>query len=196
MATPIENQKLLYHLTSLQNIESIFSNGLKPRQSVSNFTDVAEADIITFRKQNGISNLIPFHFFKGTPFAGVVQKNHSDKEFIYITLHRDLAKSNNFKIYPTHPKHMSPLKLYDYEEGLKIINWTLMNTRDYGNYECKEVCMAECVAPFEEIPASAFHSLIVKSAETKQYLEVLCKTVFNKKCNFFIDVEPHSFVGN
>lgn len=196
MATPIENQKLLYHLTSLDNIESIFTNGLKPRQSLSSFTDVAESNIIDFRNSAGISNLIPFHFFKGTPFAGIVQKSHSDKEFIYITLHRDAAKKNNFKIYPTHPKHMSPLKLYEYEEGLKIIDWELMNTRDYANYECKEVCMAECVAPFDQIPASAFHSLIVKSIETKQYLEELCKNIFEKKCNFFIDVEPDSFVGN
>lgn len=196
MATPIENQKLLYHLTALKNIESIFSNGLKPRQSVCNFTDVAESDIIAFRNIVGISHLIPFHFFKGTPFAGVVQKNHSDKEFIYITLHRNLAKKNKFKIYPTHPKHMNPLKLYEYEEGLKIIDWTLMNTRDYANYECKEVCMAECVAPFTEIPASAFHSIIVKSEETKKYLEELCKNIFKKKCNFFINVDSHSFVGN
>lgn len=196
MATPIENQKLLYHLTALENIESIFSKGLKPRQDIQNFTDVAEADIISFRNTAGISNLIPFHFFKGTPFAGIVQKNHSNKEFVYITLHRDYAKKYKFNIYPTHPKHMKPLKLYEYDEGLEKIDWALMNRRDYTNHECKEVCMAECVAPFSEIPASAFHSIIVKSAETKQYLEDLCKNIFQKKCNFFIDVDEHSFIGN
>ena len=197
MATLIQDQKLLYHLTALDNIESILKNGLMPRQHIENFADVAEEDIVNFRNEKGISHLIPFHFFKNTPFAGVVQKAHSDKEFIYITIHRDLAQKNNFKIFPTHPKHMNPLKLYDYKEGFELINWELMNKRDYNDYECKEVCMAECVAPYKNIPAKAFHSIIVQSEKTKEYIENLCKEIFDTKCSnvkFFIDIEPYSFV--
>ncbi|WP_457750191.1 DarT ssDNA thymidine ADP-ribosyltransferase family protein [Sulfurimonas sp.] len=195
MATPIENQKLLYHLTALDNIESILKNGLMPRLQVKNFTDVAEQDIISFRNKQGISNLIPFHFFLGTPFAGIVQKNHIEKEFIYITIHRDIANKLNFKIFPTHPKHMEPLKAYDYEEGIKLINWDLMNERDYTNYECKEVCMAECVAPFKAIPPKIFHSIIVKTKDTKEYIQKLCNDIFEKNCSFYIDVEPNCFIG-
>ena len=54
----IKEQKLLYHLTSLKNIESIFREGLKARSTLSSFHDVAETDIITFRNQNGISDLV------------------------------------------------------------------------------------------------------------------------------------------
>jgi len=195
MATPIENQKLLYHLTAVNNIESILKDGLLARVNVQNFTDIAEQDIIDFRNQEGISNLIPFHFFGGTPFAGAVQKNNPDKEFVYITIHRDIAKENNFKIFPTHPKHMNPLQAYDYEEGMKKIDWELMNKRDYTDYECKEVCMAECIAPFKAISPKIFHSIIVKSEDTKKYIEELCYNILEKKCNFFIDVEPKYFVG-
>jgi hypothetical protein len=195
MATPIENQKLLYHLTAVDNIESILRDGLQARANVQDFTDVAEQDIIDFRNQEGISDLIPFHFFLGTPFAGAVQVKHSTKEFVYITLHRDIAKENNFKIFPTHPKHMNTLKAYDYEEGMKEIDWELMNKRDYSDYECKEVCMAECVAPFKAILPNAFHSIIVKSEDTKKYIEELCKEIFEKECNFFIDVKPEWFIG-
>ena len=196
MATLIENQKLIYHLTALGNIESILRNGLKPRKEISEFVDVAEEDIVSFRDKQGISNLIPFHFFKGTPFAGVVQKKHPSKEFIYITLHRESAKKKKFKIYPTHPKHMNPLNLLEYDEGMEKINWKLMNKRDYADYECKEVCMAECVAPFSEIPASDFHSIIVKSTNTKMHLEKLCKTILGENCKFFVDVDSYSFVGS
>ena len=195
MATPIEKQKLLYHITAVDNIESILKNGLQARTNVQNFTDVAEQDIIDFRNQTGISHLIPFHFFLGTPFAGVVQKNHPDKEFLYITIHRDIAKKNNFKIFPTHPKHMNPLEAYDYEEGMKKIDWELMNERNYDNYECKEVCMAECVAPFKAILPKVFHSIIVKSEDTKTYIEELCKNILEEKCSFHIDVRPEWFVG-
>jgi len=198
MATLIQNQKLIYHLTALDNIESILKDGLMSRKQIKDFIDVAEQDIINFRNEKGISNLIPFHFFKSTPFAGIVQKTYPDKEFIYITIHRNLAKENKFKIFPTHPKHMNPLKAYDYEEGLTLINWELMNKRDYNDHECKEVCMAECVAPYKNIPAKAFHSIIVKSEKTKEYIEDLCKKIFGTDCNkvkFFIDIEPHSFIG-
>jgi len=196
MATLIQNQKLFYHLTALDNIESILKDGLMSRKQVKDFIDVAGQDIINFRNEKGISNLIPFHFFKGTPFAGKVQKNNPNQEFVYITIHRDLAKENNFKIFPTHPKHMNPLEIYEYEDGFNKINWELMNKRDYSDYECKEVCMAECVAPYKSIPADAFHSIIVKSEETKKYIEELCQQIFSDKCKFYIDIEPYSFIGS
>jgi len=196
----IKDGKLLYHLTALSNIESILMHGLKPRASLSeNFRDVAEQDIINFRNQNNISNLIPFHFFVGTPFAGRVQKDNMDEEFIYITLHRNTAKNkkNNFKIFPTHPKHMNPLQIFDYDAGLEEIDWNLMDKRDYKDIECKEVCMAECVGIHSSVPADAFHSIIVKSEETKKLLEELCQKLYNNNCKpkFFIDVNNYNFVG-
>jgi len=191
----IREQKLLYHLTSLKNIESIFQDGLKARNNLSSFVDVAEADIITFRNQNKISDLIPFHFFKGTPFAGKVQQSNPKEEFIYIVLHRDMAKVFKFKIFPTHPKHMNPLQLLEYEDGMNKIDWELMDKRDYSKHECKEVCMAECVASLPSIPPKFFQSIIVKTEETKIYLETLCRQVFKEKCPFYIDVEPKSFLG-
>jgi hypothetical protein len=197
MATLIQDRKLLYHLTALDNLKSILKNGLQPRSLVEDFEDIAEQDIINFRNEKGISHLIPFHFFPGTPFAGIVQKNNPETEFIYITIHRNLAKETKFKIFPTHPRHMEPLKLYDYEKGFKLINWDLMNKRDYKDYECKEVCMAECVAPFKNIPASAFHSIIVRTEAIKQNIEKLCEEIFSKKCEkvkFFIDVKSNLFI--
>jgi len=200
LKTPIKDGKLLYHLTALSNIESILKYGLKPRANLTEvFKDVAEQDIIDFRNSNNISNLVPFHFFAGIPFSGRVQKDHPSEEFVYITVHRDVAKrkDNNFKIFPTHPKHMKPLEIFDYEEGFEKIDWNLMETRDYSNTECKETCMAECVALHSSVPSKAFHSIIVKSIEVKNYLEKLCQKIYNKDCKqtFYIDVEEWRFVG-
>lgn len=194
MSIRIEKQKLLYHLTALDNIESILQNGLRARDKIENFTDIAEQDIIDFREKSGITNLIPFHFFIGTPFAGVVQKNHPDKEFVYIAIERNFAKRSEFKIFPTHPKHMKSLEIYEYEDGFEKIDWELMNKRDYNDYECKEVCMAECVATCKSINANDFQSIIVKSEETKKYIETLCEKIFNKKCMFYIDIKPWCFI--
>jgi len=195
MFTSIKNKKLLYHLAALKNMESILKDGLKPRSLLSSFKDVAEQDIINFRNQNGISDCIPFHFFKGTPFAGAVQKRYPEEEFVYITIHRNIARKYNFKIIPMHPIHMNPFQLFDFNEGMEEINWDLMDKRDYSIYECKEVCMAECIAPYKKVSVKFFHSIIVKSNQTKIYLENLYKDIFSCKPNFFIDIEPESFVG-
>ncbi len=192
----IKDGKLLYHITALVNIESIFKNGLLARVSLEDtFKDVAEQDIIIFRDTHKITNLIPFHFFAGTPFAGRVQINYPLEEFVYITIHRDIAKleSNDFKIFPTHPMHMNPLEIYSYQEGLEKINWELMERRDYSDHECKEICMAECVANHKSVPSNIFHSIIVKSDETKEYLEKLYYEIFRNNPPFHINVNSTYF---
>lgn len=197
MPVPIKEGKLLYHLTSLSNIESILLNGLQSRATVTSFKDIADPDIVKFRDENNISDSVPFHFFLGSPFAGRAQMNNPTEEFIYITIHRDTARKCNFKIIPTHPKHMHPLKIYDYNEGFEIIDWELMETRKYDNVECKEACMAECISPSPVIKASQFHSIIVKSNDAKKYIEHLCEKLFNNNCkaklNIFINVSKESF---
>ena len=96
----VENGKLLWHLTALENIESIFKNGLSCRKKLisKSFVDIADTNILESRAKFGLENYIPFHFMQKTPFAGKVMKDNKDTEFIYITLHRDFAKKNNFKI--------------------------------------------------------------------------------------------------
>ena len=200
MGQSIKDGKLLYHLTALSNMESILTNGLQPRASLGNsFIDIAEQDIIDFRNAHKISNVIPFHFFAGTPFAGRVQIDHPEKEFVYLTLHRNTASStkNNFKIFPTHPKHMNPLAVYDYKEGFSMIDWELMEKRDYSDPECKEVCMAECVGVYKRISSKSFHSIIVRTDDAKQHLEALCQKIYGNNCkpNFHIDVAAWRFVG-
>ncbi|KLE08378.1 hypothetical protein AF79_08050 [Aliarcobacter butzleri L354] len=192
----IKDGKLLYHITALSNIESIFKDGLLSRANLKDdFKDVAEQDIIEFRNTHKITNLIPFHFFAGTPFAGRIQIDYPDEEFIYITIHRDVAKSdkNDFKIFPTHPKHMNPLEIYSYEEGFEKIDWKLMEKRDYSSYECKEICMAECVANHSSVPSKIFHSIIVKSDQTKEYLEKLYYEIFEENAPFHINVNSTYF---
>ena len=80
MGKPVRDQKLLYHLTSINNIESIFEKGLLARSCLSDdFDDVADPDIIAKRKKMGILDKIPFHFFSQTllmeGFRRITQQN-------------------------------------------------------------------------------------------------------------------------
>lgn len=51
----IRDQKLLYHLTSLENLGSILRNGLKPRAQLREFEDVADAEILRKRRGLGLN---------------------------------------------------------------------------------------------------------------------------------------------
>lgn len=59
----IKNQKLLYHLTSLKNLERILSTGLQPRSKLKGFQEVADHEILQKRAALGLENYVPFHWF-------------------------------------------------------------------------------------------------------------------------------------
>lgn len=188
--------KLLYHLTDFTNLESIIKNGLLPRYNLMNnkslnFEDVADQEIIDFRRHVELDKYVPFHFFVKNPFDGKVQKNYPLVNFIYICITRNLAKKNNFNIIPQHPKSMTVFQLYDYDEGFDIIDWDTLESRDYSNHYCKNVCMAECVGKYR-IKPNHFHSIVVKNEDTKKQV----KSLLNKYniTDVYININPEWFL--
>lgn len=175
----IRDQKLLYHLTALNNLESILKNNLLPRSDILDFDDVAEPDIISFRQNNGLNQYVPFHFFAKNPFDGRVQKDNKGKDFIYICVSREFARTNLFKIIPLHPKSMNPLQLLDYEEGIEQIDWTVMNTRKYLDDYCRHVCMAESLSPKKIHPAD-FHMIFTPNSEVANHVKIKCDSVIGR----------------
>ncbi|EMI5489606.1 DUF4433 domain-containing protein [Providencia stuartii] len=179
--------KLLYHLTSLKNLPNILSSGLCSRASLKGgFVDVADSEIIVGRGAKTLENMVPFHFFAGNPFDGRVLTDHKDKDFCMITVHRAFAKENNWKILPKHPLSSAGVSLVDYDEGIDLIDWDLMDTRDYKNTNCKLVCMAECLSP-STVPANCFQSIAVKDEKTKKEVEALLTK--NRIKSVFVDVK-------
>ncbi|MBN9096466.1 DarT ssDNA thymidine ADP-ribosyltransferase family protein [Pandoraea pnomenusa] len=141
----IKEQKLIYHLTSLGNMPGIFESGLLPRARLRNFEDVADQEIIAGRREYGLENYVPFHWFARNPFDGRVQVDRSGEEFALITIRRSLAERENWKVIPRHPLANAAPQLLDYLPGVDAIDWETMNIRDYRDPECKSICMAECL---------------------------------------------------
>lgn len=162
----IKNQKLVYHLTGLDNMSSILDIGLRPRAGLGVFHDIADADILAGRKEHGLDGYVPFHWFSRNPFDGRVQKDRLDENFVLITVRRALAEGRNWKILPRHPLARQDFRLYDYQEGFDLIDWDLMDNRDYSNADCKNVCMAECLSP-TPVSASDFFKIFVKTDHVK-----------------------------
>lgn len=190
---PPKDGKLLWHLTCLDNIESIFVHGLLSRKELENknFVDVANPDILEKRARFGLEHYIPFHFFQKTPFAGDVMKKNVDKEFIYLTFSRDLASKNNFKVITKHPLN-NDAEMYDYAEGIEKIEWELMNGyRDYHDKNVHDTCLAECVACYKGIEIGAFKSIYTSSEEAKTVIEELKEKY---KVSLYVNVNEHLFV--
>jgi hypothetical protein len=142
----IREQKLIYHLTSLENMPGILANGLLPRSHLHDFEDVADSEIIEGRKEHGLENYVPFHWFARNPFDGRVQADRPRDEFVLIAVHRNVARRENWKIIPQHPLANAALLLLDYQPGFDAIDWEAMNIRDYHDPKCKSICMAECLS--------------------------------------------------
>lgn len=130
MAKKIQEGKLLYHLTSIDNLENILSNGLLSRKDAIDKNlikdDVADSKIITKRKELGIDGCIPFHFYSLTPFAGAVLKDFKNKgkNFCYIAITREFAKEQEFKICTAHPLSEHPkAEIKSYGDGFQSIDW-------------------------------------------------------------------------
>jgi hypothetical protein len=160
----IEDQFLLYHLTSVDNLSGIFRDGLRPGAGLTGFADVADGEILKKRKTLELDRFVPFHWFAKNPFDGRVQRDNPETKFVLICVRRSFAQKNEWLIIPRHPLAGDEIELFEYDEGLKAIDWELMNTRDYSNSECKNVCMAECLSP-GIVAAKDFIMLFVPNAE-------------------------------
>lgn len=178
---------LIYHLTSLDNLDNIFNSGLLSRSKVIEFKDVADQEIINWRKEKGLQNLIPFHFFIGTPFAGIVQRNFPGDKFVYITLKREYARERKFKILPKHPISLNDFEIFEYDEGIIRVDWENMALRDYSDIVCKATCMAECLTDIT-IPANEFHSIIVPNEEIKKFVLQLKSKYLGVNSSLFVNI--------
>ena len=185
----IKEQKLLYHLTSLNNVGSILDNGLQPRAGLQEFHDVADAEILVGRGEHGLENYVPFHWFSRNPFDGRVQKDRPNEEFVLITVRRALAEGNNWKILPKHPLAKQEFRFYDYQEGFELVNWDLMQERDYHDSYCKSVCMAECLSP-QPVSASDFFKIFVP---TEQVKGVVLREVTARRLPIEVTVNQYMF---
>ena len=165
----IKDQKLLYHLTSVENLDGIFRDGLKPRAGLSGFKDVADAEILKKRQALQLDNYVPFHWFAKNPFDGSVQRNRPEAQFVLISVYRSTAKQYGWKVIPRHPLAGDSIQLLDYEQGFEAIEWNVMSSRDYLDPHCKSICMAECLAPGIVKP-DAFFKIFTPSEE----VDALC----------------------
>ena len=167
--------KLLYHLTKLENLESIIENGLLPRNEVIKrgikFGDIANADIISKRTELGLYLYTPFHFHPYSAFDVAVKHTYQGQDMIYLCLDRELAIQNHFKILPMHPLSADECILYKYDEGFQKIDWDTLVEKNRVDEYAKHVKMAECLTE-NTIPINWFKCIYVPSENIKE--KTLC----------------------
>lgn len=184
--------KLLYHLTKFNNLDSILNEGLLPRsillEDKVEFEDVADDEIIKKRTRMGLDEYVPFHFHPHSAFDHAV-KNSYDEEFIYICLHRDYAKRNNFKVLPLHPLTTTDTcEIYDYDEGFNLIDWETMAKTGNNDVYVKNVKMAECLSE-EIIDANDFYCIYVGDEDLKESVLELLEE-YGLEDTIYINVAP------
>ena len=188
--TLIKDQQFIYHLTDIENLPSILSNGLQPRSSLINFSDVADDEIIASRKRSKLEDYVPFHFFARSPFDGAVQLSHPQKTFVLIAIRRSLAEANKWSIIPKHPLSLAMVELLDYADGIAAIDWDAMDKRDYNDSHSRSVCMAECLSP-TIVSANSFFSIYVENQESSDRVKKMLQA---KNISCYVNINPQMFV--
>lgn len=182
----VKKGKLLYHLTKLDNLESIIKYGLMPRKKVLeqriNFGDIANPEIISKRTELGLDVYTPFHFHPYSAFDVAVKHTYKEHDMIYLCLDRELARRNHFKILPQHPLSAEECILYDYDKGFQMIDWGTMMEKNRKDDYAKQVKMAECLTE-KIIPINYFNCIFVSSEDVKK------KTIYILKKNG-VDSQP------
>ena len=171
------DMKQIFHLTALDNIESIICNGLMTRnklRSISGrFIDIADQAIIDKRGTLDLGDYVPFHFHPYTAFDYAVKEKFRDREFVYIAVKRDFAKYAGFKVIPFHPLSVvSDEELYEYDEGFAKIDWDAVESTECSTSYIKQARMAECLSD-KILPAALFQNVYVHDGATKQFVEGL-----------------------
>ncbi|MDI9208579.1 DUF4433 domain-containing protein [Clostridium butyricum] len=174
----IENAKqgkLIYHLTKLENLDSILENGLLSRKTDKNnnmsFSDVADKTIIKKRKGLGLNKYVPFHFHPYSSFDVAVKNAFLEDELIYICVSRKTAIKNDFKILPMHPlsKDQS-YELFDYDEGFDKIEWEILQHAGLTDKRSRNIKMAECLSN-DVVPFEDFRCIYVRNHKVKKKVE-------------------------
>lgn len=196
MAIKPSEGKLLYHITHIDNMQSILNIGLISRNKLlendNDFVDIADPEIIEKRNVNNLSNYVLFHFFTKNPFDCAICHEYGSENMVIIGISRELHENKKFYIIPTHPLdiNINTLKIYSYEEGYSLIQWEILDMptgRDYKNPEIKKACMAECLVE-HIIQPEAFSRVFVYNevAESK-----ICGMMNQNKIK--ISINPNMF---
>lgn len=163
--------QLLYHLTELDNLESIVKNGLQSRRELKKngkkFVDVADSNIISERQGLGLDKYIPFHFHPYSAFDVAVKNQHAQERMIYICIKRKFAQENQFMILPKHPLSGEKCVLYEFDEGMAKIDWDILMEVGSNEENAKNIKMAEALSS-QTIWVKEFHSIAVATDEDKE----------------------------
>lgn len=188
----VRDRKLLYHLTKLENIQSIIENGLLSRKKVldkgCSFSDVADAEILDGRDEYDLDSYVPFHFHPYSAFDAAVKSKYDTHEFIYICVKRDFARKKGFLVLPQHPLSKQGFELLSYDEGFSKIDWETMSTKGLDSSYARQVKMAECLST-KKVKVDDFFCIAVENENTKKDVETMLKNYGINKKPPFVDVQ-------
>lgn len=195
MAIAPSEGKLIYHMTRIENLPSIFEKGLIPRKMLSDdeFINIADIEILRKRDlcQEKLSEYVPFHFYPRNPFDEAVCWRYGSGNMAIITVSRSICEREGYLVIPSHPLDCDTPDIYPYNEGINKVQWDILDDTKNRNYDkpaIRKACMAECI--FKGIvPVEKFVYIFVTNDEAKSKI-LSMKIPFNSNS---IKVYPSMF---
>lgn len=166
----------MYHMTHIDNVESIIQNGLMSRNALNAknvpFEDVADVEIISKRHNciEDLANFVLFHFDLDNAFDYNVCRRKGCNNMVILAIARPQYWSQEYKshayIFPTHPIGSECPQMYSYDAGYRLIRWDILDSTRWNNDPVvRKSRMAECVV---DLPCVPINLMYVASESTKQ----------------------------
>lgn len=200
--------KLLYHITHMNNIDSILKNdgllayALMHQQQLT-YQDVANVDVQDKRQQKNVpispgGNLhdyVPFYFAPRSPMLyAILNGGTEQKEIVYFMTNTQTIQENPFDfIFTDSHAIMRLTNYYSNLNDLDKIDWDVMNSKywhdhpDYPNRKMKR--QAEFLI-YQKVTLSACIGFAVYNKEAEQKLRSILNTC---QQDFFIGVRPEYY---
>ncbi len=190
-----KNEDFIYHMTSIDNLDSILKNGLLSRNELRRrgltAKTVSNERTIWRKRDPRCYSCVPFHFFEPTFFTYRITNGFKAENFCYIAVARSYAEEHGF-MASTKSLDAVDAEILPYKEGFERIDWETMDKRNYHLQEKREVCDAECLSP-SFVAVSDFCCIYVRTEEEESRVRDIVDSILGSDSKLEVEVSSELF---
>ena len=190
-----KNKDFIYHVTNIDNLDSILRNGLLSRNELKKkgLTAKSVSDIRTIwsKRDPKCYSCVPFHFYEPTFFTYCITNGLKAENFCYIAIDRTYAEEHGFMV-STKSLDSVDAEILPYGEGFEKIDWETLNKRNYRAPGEREVCDAECLSP-ASVAVSDFYCIHVRTAEDATRVKDVVDSILGSDSKLKVEISKDLF---
>ena len=200
--------RLVYHITHIDNLESIIQNGLlstnKKKDMNVSHVNIANKSIQETRSEmvvpcgpgGTIHDYVPFYFASRTPMLlGVINtKNYDQPLMVYLCLKLDVIDKGNAVFTDASANTKTPPNFYDKKEHLDNLDWEIIDSEKWSfDEDARHKHMAELLVKDKVRIEDVYGIVVFNDYIKKKVLDIFLKHSCTPPNIYFSGFNNHHF---